>query len=300
MLDLRFRALAAATLLLGPMAHANIVLLNDPSLPPSADGFNITRDTDTGHEWLDVDLSAGRSYADLTGADGSNEFVAGGDFEGFRYATHEQLTGAINGPQLPSLYRSLGISPFGFSSIGGYAPARSLITIAGCFASCGTYGYSNGVLVEIDGVTPRQVSMEAFTSQGFNWGRSETSGGPIQFPPNDAFPLQSGNWLIRDMPVDTDGDSVPDASDNCELVVNPAQIDADGDGLGNWCDADLNNDCAINTQDLGLLKAAFFGNDPVADLNSDGIVNVVELGLLKASFFDVPGPSGLPDICDAP
>jgi PKD domain/Thrombospondin type 3 repeat len=38
-------------------------------------------------------------------------------------------------------------------------------------------------------------------------------------------------------PTDTDGDGVPDASDNCPAVPNPDQADADTDGLGNACDA---------------------------------------------------------------
>jgi hypothetical protein len=38
-------------------------------------------------------------------------------------------------------------------------------------------------------------------------------------------------------PVDTDGDSIPDDSDNCPTVANPDQADADSDGLGDACDA---------------------------------------------------------------
>lgn len=37
-------------------------------------------------------------------------------------------------------------------------------------------------------------------------------------------------------PPDTDGDGVPDASDNCVTVPNPGQADADGDGIGDACD----------------------------------------------------------------
>src|SRR5262249_25819545 len=37
---------------------------------------------------------------------------------------------------------------------------------------------------------------------------------------------------------DTDGDGVPNASDNCVTAVNPDQSDVDGDGLGDVCDDD--------------------------------------------------------------
>lgn len=36
--------------------------------------------------------------------------------------------------------------------------------------------------------------------------------------------------------VDSDGDGVPDATDNCPQVANPDQADADSDGLGDACD----------------------------------------------------------------
>lgn len=38
-------------------------------------------------------------------------------------------------------------------------------------------------------------------------------------------------------PLDTDSDGVPDASDNCPSVANPRQDDADGDRIGDACDA---------------------------------------------------------------
>ena len=36
--------------------------------------------------------------------------------------------------------------------------------------------------------------------------------------------------------VDSDGDGVHNACDNCRLVYNPSQLDTDMDGLGNSCD----------------------------------------------------------------
>ncbi len=60
------------------------------SVPASAQvfaGTDVVLDPNTGLEWLRVSESVGRSYDDLVGADGSNEFAAGGDFAGFRHAT---------------------------------------------------------------------------------------------------------------------------------------------------------------------------------------------------------------------
>ena len=46
-----------------------------------------------------------------------------------------------------------------------------------------------------------------------------------------------GTILDDDGPiVDTDGDGVPDATDNCPTVPNPDQKDTDGDGIGDACD----------------------------------------------------------------
>lgn len=90
---------------------------------------------------------------------------------------------------------------------------------------------------------------------------------------------------------DTDGDGLADDADNCILVANPGQEDSDGDGYGNICDADINNDGTTNAVDLGLFKLVFFTADAVSDFNSDGTVNTIDLGILKASFFQSPGPS---------
>ena len=105
-------------------------------------------------------------------------------------------------------------------------------------------------------------------------------------------------------PADTDADGEPDSSDNCIDVANgpllpgPAaldQRDTDGDGYGNACDPDFNNDGVVNAVDLAVLKAQFFHAGPnlAADLNGDGVVNAVDLARLKARFFQPPGPSAL-------
>ena len=107
----------------------------------------------------------------------------------------------------------------------------------------------------------------------------------------------SGSQLTANIGVivlqgDTDGDGIADDADNCTLIANADQIDANGDGFGNACDPDLNDDGDVNFVDLGLMKAAFFGTDPVADLNGDGAVNFLDLAIMKDFFFGPPGPGG--------
>jgi hypothetical protein len=101
--------------------------------------------------------------------------------------------------------------------------------------------------------------------------------------------------------IDTDGDGVDDALDNCTLVANGptipdaggnSQLDTDGDGFGNICDADLNNSNTVDILDFGILRNAF-GQTGVsdADFNGDGAVNVVDFGIIRNSFGSPPGPS---------
>jgi hypothetical protein len=99
-------------------------------------------------------------------------------------------------------------------------------------------------------------------------------------------------WTVQD-DVDSDGDGVTDSDDNCTLLANADQRDTNGDGYGNVCDPDLDNDQIVNFADLGLLKSVFFTSDPDADLDGSGSVNFTDVGTLKAFFFLPPGPSGL-------
>jgi Peptidase family C25/Dockerin type I domain/Thrombospondin type 3 repeat len=92
--------------------------------------------------------------------------------------------------------------------------------------------------------------------------------------------------------TDADGDGVPDSRDNCTSVKNANQLDSDGDGFGNACDGDLNNDGIVNSIDLALFRAAFGQRGNVAsDINGDGIVNALDLALFRQLFAGRPGPS---------
>lgn len=93
--------------------------------------------------------------------------------------------------------------------------------------------------------------------------------------------------------TDSDGDGVPDSRDNCMSIANTNQKDSDGDGFGDVCDADANNDGAVNSLDLAILRGQFLqrGDGLRGDLNGDGVVNALDLALMQRRFLAQPGPS---------
>ena len=95
------------------------------------------------------------------------------------------------------------------------------------------------------------------------------------------------------LPVDTDGDGIYDGADNCVLVSNTDQIDTDGDGFGNICDADLNNDNVVNVLDFNIFRTVFLTSDPNSDFDGNGVVNVFDFNIFRQLFLKTPGPSGL-------
>jgi hypothetical protein len=108
-----------------------------------------------------------------------------------------------------------------------------------------------------------------------------------------------GTASTRPCDTDTDGDGVPDSRDNCTLVPNASQLDSDGDGYGNHCDCDFNQDDFCGGPDYTLFIGCFnepTNGDPVceaADMNADDFVGGPDFTLFIGGFNGPPGPSGL-------
>ncbi len=128
---------------------------------------------------------------------------------------------------------------------------------------------------------------------------------------------------------DRDDDRTPDAFDNCILQANPLGRDADSDGYGNACDADLDGDLRVSQLDVDAVRAcegadltlrqpllepdessevtltAVFTQRPdpeavllarlcvAADLNDDDHVDAADIALAARALGGTPGPSGV-------
>lgn len=108
---------------------------------------------------------------------------------------------------------------------------------------------------------------------------------------NSAGTKQSNDAALTVVEADTDGDSIADSIDNCTNQPNTNQIDSDGDGFGNRCDADLNNDCTVNIVDFSIFRSQYLSTGPLSDFNSDNIVNIVDFSIFRSLYLQPPGPS---------
>lgn len=143
---------------------------------------SITRDTDTGLEWLDVPLSQARTYLDVAG-----EFGPGGDFTGFRHAT---------GDELVQLFTSAGIPNINTAATpANVAPATMLLDLVGATSMQGNNPEAFGFLSD-HGLDPasRFNGELAFVDTGVAAYAASTN----QISRNEGVVFNTvGHWLVR-------------------------------------------------------------------------------------------------------
>jgi len=101
----------------------------------------------------------------------------------------------------------------------------------------------------------------------------------------DTFPEDPLEWL------DSDGDERGDNGDNCRIIANSDQLDGDGDGLGDACDSDRDNDGVENLEDAFPLDESesidtdgdSVGNNADPDDDGDGVFDSDDAFPLDAS-----------------
>jgi hypothetical protein len=94
--------------------------------------------------------------------------------------------------------------------------------------------------------------------------------------------------------VDTDSDLVPDVLDNCVNDANgPAhpipQNDFDGDGFGNACDCDFDQNNDQNGLDITQMFTVFLTPSGNEDMDSNGEVNGLDIVNCFSRFLTPPG-----------
>lgn len=163
------------------IANGEVILIHDSTIQGNGsmptDGFNLTRDTATGLDWLDLTLSQGRSHAEIIG-----EFEAGGRYEGFRYANSSEL-GTL-------FYSSLDLTGF-------ETPAErdllEAISMFGMTAAGGSFSEAMGSFYSDDLISTR--------GEARLFHRFDFTTATIEPLTSGEGPTAGGHWLVRPIPV---------------------------------------------------------------------------------------------------
>ncbi len=141
----------------------------------------------------------------------------------------------------------------------------------------------------IASTTPARNASDYFASTGTS----------VAFDANkDAATLNLNTQFVS---ADSDGDGIPDDSDNCPFVYNPGQFDWDGDGVGDACqyicgDVDLDGEISIGDAVM-LVRIIFIYTDELGpecrcDANGDSGVNIGDAVFLINYIFKGGPPPG--------
>ena len=193
------------------------------------------------------------------------------------FLTFSVITGSLNASEYYILNPNISNSPLGVVGLQN----GTTVTVGSTTLNLNQFQVGSIPILELT-----QGALVS-SSQAFDVG-SESSATDLLVPSSFA----GSTFIIpHGIAADLDGDGVLDNLDNCKLMANTNQVDADSDGYGNICDADLDNNGIVNIDDYFILATAFFTPDPIADLNVDGIVNIDDYFILATAFFTAPGPS---------
>ena len=152
---------------------------------------SITYDSGTGLEWLDVNLSTNLTYNYV-----SDQFGQGGYFEGFRYATHQEVLDLID-------EADISIIDLGSTDPNHVNACQNFIDLVGSTDNINGYDAVRGV----NGTVPPYVNdmfrmslqvQAGLTSTGDVWYIADTMAYFSVSLANQGF----GHWLVREALVD--------------------------------------------------------------------------------------------------
>jgi hypothetical protein len=170
---------ASAVLWLSISAGATLI---EVDLAASGDGL-ITRDTDTGLDWLDLNLTLNLSY-DEVAAD-----IGVGLPAGFRYATESEVI---------ALFAGAGVPVPSISDSTAYTNAIALMDLLGCTGFlCDTSTEFITGTMELDAFDPlNSVTLQVL----INHTQSNVNATMLLPSPKDSATGEAGNFLVRAIP----------------------------------------------------------------------------------------------------
>ena len=92
---------------------------------------------------------------------------------------------------------------------------------------------------------------------------------------------------------DSDGDGFDDVFDNCKDAPNVSQLDVDGDGCGNLCDGDFDQDGVVSGGDFLTFRGGILvGASGVTNHTGGGVTNGADFLVFRGQILQgTPGPS---------
>ena len=147
----------------------------------------------------------------------------------------------------------------------------------GEFALDGSASYQTGVAY-IQNPTQLNVRHMSASTSNTNVTTKVILGGVL--PSNNQTPIGAKKFEFTSFtgapPPDTDNDGVPNSTDNCPVIANPGQEDADNDGMGNACDSDDDNDGMPDSYENLHGLNPLDPSDANQDDDGDGLTNLEE------------------------
>ncbi|WP_372795262.1 reprolysin-like metallopeptidase, partial [Lutibacter sp.] len=144
-----------------------------------------------------------------------------------------------------------------------------------------------------------QESLSNFNNEASigNWTLKVVDGGAVDIG-------TINNWSIEICGIDRDNDNdgIINTVDNCPDTANPGQADADGDGVGNVCDACIGFDDTIDTDGDGVPDGCDVcpGSDDTIDTDGDGVPDGCDNCPTTANIDQADDDGdGVGNVCDA-
>ena len=185
-----------STLLFINTANAALLSVNDSTFGNGA----LTLDTSTNLAWLDLSITEGASFNDITA-----QLEVGGTYSGYRFASPDEIFALFTEAQIPDINAPGDFANYG--TVANAAPALTLIELMGP-----SYQVQSGsvLLSQIAGFSSQQVTINGFdliqmpyatVREGVVTQEGTQSFGEVFTIGTSIFPSNSyegvGSWLVK-------------------------------------------------------------------------------------------------------